>query len=168
VKTGDIVEGKVSYIGTHSFTVQVGDYSGLLLGRDYDWLDIESKISQVKVDDCVRAVVTKVFENEKQMNLSAKELKPDPFVISANKIIEEGNTIRGILPKLNRSFISMLNGGPSVNLKLESGFLVTVYLKDSLIPVDELVEGEEYLFYASKIDYEYRQIKLQLIDKYPI
>jgi hypothetical protein len=60
--------------------------------------------------------------------------------------------------------MSTLNG-TTINLKLESGISVGVSLKDSLIPEDELIEGKEYLFYASKIDYQQRIIKLQLIGK---
>ncbi len=165
MKAGDIVEGKVSYVGANSLTVQVGDYAGLLLARDYDWLDSSYKMSQSKIGDCIKAVVTRVFENSNQMNLNARELKPDPFVITAHKIEEDGYMISGVLPKMNRGFVSMLNGGPSVNLKLESGFSPTVNLGDSAIPVDELIEGKEYLFYVSNIDYASRHIKLHLVDK---
>lgn len=161
---GDIVEGEVSYIGWNSLTIQVGNYAGLLLASDYDWLDSSYKMSQAKIGDRVKAVVTKVFQNSGQMNLSAKELKPDPFVISADKIVEDGYMITHIFPKREKGIWSNLNG-TNIILKLESGISIGVSLKDSLIPEDELIEGKEYLFYASKIDYQQRIIKLQLVGK---
>ena len=164
MKVGDIVEGEVSYIGWNSLTVRVGNYAGLLLARDYDWLDSSYKMSQSKMGDRIKAVVTKVFQNSNQMNLNARELKPDPFVTSADKIVEDGYMITHTFPKRERGLISNLNG-TNINLKLESGISVGVSLKDSLIPEDELIEGKEYLFYASKIDYQQRIIKLQLIGK---
>ena len=164
MKAGDIVEGEVSYIGSNSLTVRVGNYAGLLLARDYDWLDSSYKMSQSKIGDRIKAVVTKVFQNSGQMNLSAKELKPDPFVISADKIVEEGYMITHTFPERERGIWANLSG-TKIILKLESGFSVGVSLEDSLIPEDELIEGKEYLFYASKIDYGQRIIKLELIGR---
>lgn len=164
MKVGDIVDGVVTYVGTKAFTVTVGDYSGLLFKRDYDWVWDSQSVGEIILGQMIKAVVTKVFENDRQMNLSAKQLKPDPFVISADKIIDEGYLISHRLPKRNGGWSAILNGG-EVDLVLKSGFTVRVYLKDSLIPVDELIVGDEYMFYAKSIDYEHRSIRLQLVGK---
>ena len=153
VKVGDVLDGRVT--GVLNFgafvavTVDKVTVEGLVHISEISWEKVEDIHKYLKVGDSVQVKVMGVEEGTGKLNLSVKQLQPDPWSMVAEKY-PAGTTVKG---KVSRSatFGTFVNFEPGV---------------DGLIHISrmgsfpDLTQGEEIEVLVENVDPEHRRMSL--------
>jgi small subunit ribosomal protein S1 len=152
VKIGDIFEGKVSGITPFGLFVGIKDLEGLVHISEISWEKVENPEDYFKVKDKVRVKVIDVDQEMGRLNLSVKQLRPDPWEKAKEKY-KTGKKMKGKVTSL-APFGAFVNFEPGID-----GLLPI-----SKIPVDFNINvGDQVDVEVESLDSENRRMSLSLV-----
>jgi len=154
IKIGEIYEGKVTGIVPFGIFVDVNGLSGLVHISEIAWEKVENPGKYFKVGDKVKVIVLGIDEKTAKLNLSVKQLTPDPWQEVAKKY-SLNQTVKGNISRIS-SF--------GVFVNLEPGIEGLIHIS-KIPPEKELKEGENIECTIESIDSKKRRISLALIIK---
>jgi len=154
IKIGEIYEGKVTGIVPFGVFVDVSGLSGLVHISEIAWEKVENPGKYFKIGDKVKVMVLGIDEKTAKLNLSVKQLTPDPWQEVAKRY-SLNQTVKGKVSRIS-SF--------GVFVNLEPGVEGLIHIS-KIPPEKELAEGENIECTIESIDAKKRRISLALIIK---
>ncbi|MDP3998724.1 MAG: S1 RNA-binding domain-containing protein [bacterium] len=154
IKIGENYEGIVSGITPFGLFVNLDGVEGLVHISEIAWEKITDPKDYFKTGDKVQVLILESDKNSGRLNLSIKQLTPDPYDKLSKSYTQE-EVIRGKVVKLT-------NFGTFVKLKEGIEGLIHV---SKLPPDRELKIGEEIECLIENIDSQRRKISLSLVLK---
>jgi len=158
IKIGDVVEGEVVSISPFGVFIKtkkpVVDLDGLVHISEVAWEKVENPEDYFQVGQKIKAKVIGIEKETGRLNLSVKQLKPDPWQKAKDKY-QPGKKLKG-------EVVSLAPFGAFV--KFEPG--VNGLLHISKIPVDFNINiGDKIDVEIENVDPENRRMSLSLILK---
>ncbi len=88
IEVGQIIEGMVSSITSYGAFLNIGGIDFLLHINEISWKHIDSPNEILKIGDIIKVVVLNVNKESGKLNLSLKQLTPNPWdkIIGENKV----------------------------------------------------------------------------------
>lgn len=161
VKVGEVYEGTVSGLMSFGAFVSVvvpltkdekGKIEGLVHISEVSWEKVNDLNEYLKVGDKVKVKVLGIEEGTGKLNLSLKQLSPDPWD-DADKRFEEGKKVKGTVSRV-APFGIFVNFEPGVD------GLIHI----SKIPAgQEMKPGEAVEVFVENLDKEHRRMSLGLV-----
>jgi len=154
IKVGDVLEGKVSGITPFGIFVEAGSLEGLAHISEISWEKVEDPGNYFKVGDKVGVRVIGIDKETGRLNLSVKQLTPDPWE-KIEKKYKLGKKFKGKVTSL-APFGAFVNFEPGVEGLLHI----------SKIPVDfDIDVGKKVEVEVESVDPENRRMSLSLVLK---
>ena len=154
IKAGETHEGKVTGITPFGLFVNADGIDGLVHISEIAWEKIEDPNQYFKVGDQVKVKVLEIDEKTGRVNLSIKQLTPDPYE-KLNALYNQGKIIKG-------QVVRLINFG--VFVKLEQGIEGLIHIS-KIPPGRELKVDEKVECLVESIDSKKRKISLSLVLK---
>ncbi|MDP2860418.1 MAG: S1 RNA-binding domain-containing protein, partial [bacterium] len=152
IKIGGSYEGRVAGIAPFGLFVETEGIGGLVHISEISWEKIVNLGEHFKVDDKVKVVVLGIAENDTRLNLSMKQLLPDPWQ-ELVKSYAAGQTVSGVVSKIT-----------SFGAFVEIDGRLTGLIHLSKIPAGvELAEGQKTVCVIEQIEPSKHRIGLSLI-----
>ena len=95
LKVGSVYKGKVDSIAEYGVFVKMGDLIGLVHKTELDWNQPKKLTDAVSVGDEIEVRIEQVNKKKRQISLSAKACKPDPWAA-----LEVGSVHTGVIDRL--------------------------------------------------------------------
>lgn len=154
IKAGETYEGTVTGVTPFGLFVNIDGVDGLVHISEIAWEKIYDPKEYFKIGDKVRVLALETDEKTGRLNLSIKQLTPDPYD-KLSKLYSQEKILKGKVVKLT-SF--------GVFVKLEEGIEGLIHVS-KLPPDRELKVGEEIDCLLESIDAKRRKISLSLVLK---
>jgi len=154
IKIGEVYEGKVSGIVPFGIFVSIDGLEGLVHISEIAWEKVGNPSDYFKIGQTVKVLVFSKDEKMGKLNLSIKQLVPDPWQELVKKYSLE-QEIEGKVSKIT-------NFG--VLVELEKGLEGLIHIS-KIPPGIELKEGEKVACLIEGIDSQKRKINLALVLK---
>ncbi len=154
IKIGETYEGTVFGVTHFGLFINIDGVEGLVHISEIAWEKITDPGEYFKVGDKVKVLVLGVDEKSARLNLSIKQLTPDPYQ-ELSKKYSQGELIKGKITRIT-SF--------GVFVKLEKGIEGLIHIS-KIPPEKELKVDEEIECLVESINLEQRKISLTLVLK---
>ena len=154
IRVGERVEGEVTAILPFGVFVDVGGLEGLIHISEIAWEKVEDPGNYFQKGERVRALVIEKDRESGQLQLSVKQLTPDPWKEVAERY-KEGQAVKGRVVKKEVY---------GVFVRLREGLDALLHVS-KIPPEVEIGIGEEIECVIEKIDVENRRISLTLLPK---
>ncbi len=152
IKIGNVLEGVISAISPFGVFVETKGLEGLVHISEISWEKVDSPEKLFKVKDKIKVKVIGIEKETGRLNLSLKQLTPDPWE-KAEKKYPIGKKIEGKVSSLS-SFGAFVNFEPGVEGLLHI----------SKIPVDFNIDvGDKIKVEVESLDPGNRRMSLSLI-----
>jgi len=152
IKVGEKYEGMITGTAPFGVFVNVNDVEGLVHISEISWQKVSDPKNLFKAGDKVMVLVMGINEDAGKLNLSIKQLLPDPWTLVSEKYAKD-QTVKGKISKI-------MAYGAFVDL--EPGISGLIHI--SKLPVDtELVEGQDVECTVESVDTATRRISLSLL-----
>jgi len=154
IKVGDVFEAQISGVMPFGFFAKVNSLEGLIHISEISWEKVEDPAKFHNVGDKVKVKVLGVDKKTGKLNLSIKQLLPDPW-----KDIEKKYPVDS---KVKGTVVRLAPFG--VFVKLEPGIEGLIHI--SKIPAEKTFEvGEKVDCFVEFLDKENRRLSLGLVLK---
>lgn len=154
IKIGDSYEGKVTGIVPFGIFVEVNGLSGLVHISEIAWERVNNPADYFKVGIKIKVMVLGIDEASGKLNLSVKQLLPDPWQELAKKY-SLNQTVKGKISRISPFGAFVM---------LEPGVEGLIHIS-KIPPEKELAEGDEIECVIESIDDKKRRISLALVMK---
>lgn len=156
VKEGDVVEGVAKNFTSYGAFVDLGGFDGLLHLSDMSWGHANSPRNYMNKGDKVKLVVKKIDPETKKVNLSLKDLTPDPWS-DVTELFHPEDVVTGKITKMTEFgiFVELKEGVEGLAHISELSW--TKRIKH---PKDLFNIGDEIQVKIFNIDTENRKISL--------
>lgn len=152
IKIGEKYEGIVTGTAPFGVFVNVNEVEGLVHISEISWQKVADPKAMYKAGDKVEVLVMGINEEAGKLNLSIKQLLPDPWQQVAEKYVKD-QTVHGKISKI-------MAYGAFVDL--EPGISGLIHIS-KLPPDTELEEGQEVECTVESVDSATRRISLSLM-----
>lgn len=152
IKIGEKYEGTITGTAPFGVFVNVNDVEGLVHISEISWQKVNDPKLMFKAGDKVMVMVMGINEEAGKLNLSIKQLLPDPWQQVAEKYVKD-QTVKGRISKI-------MAYGAFVDL--EPGISGLIHIS-KLPPDTELVEGQDVECTVESVDTATRRISLSLM-----
>lgn len=159
IKVGEILSGEVTGVAAFGVFVKIiidkdtklfAD--GLVHISEIAWEKVDDVNKYFKVSQKVKVLVLGIDDNTGKLNLSVKQLTPDPWKVVAEKFAKD-QTVTGVVSRV-------VNFGVFVNLAAGIDGLIHI----SKLPAGlELKPGEEVICLVETVDPNLRKISLSIV-----
>lgn len=152
IKIGETYEGVVTGVAPFGVFVSVNGIEGLVHISEISWEKVNDPKNYFKVGDKVQVLVLGIDEVQGKLNLSVKQLMPNPWLTVAEKYSKD-QTVKGKISKI-------VAYGAFVDLEPGISGLIHV---SKLPPDTELIEGQGVECVVESVDVASRRISLSLM-----
>lgn len=152
IKIGEKYEGTITGTAPFGIFVNVLDVEGLVHISEISWQKVGDPKTLFKAGDKVQVLVMGINEDAGKLNLSIKQLLPDPWQMVAEKYVKD-QAVKGKISKI-------MAYGAFVDL--EPGISGLIHIS-KLPPDTELIEGQDVECLVESVDTATRRISLSLM-----
>lgn len=157
IKTGSVIEGKVSRIADFGAFVDLGGIDGLLHVSEMAWHRVDHPSSVVSEGQTITVIVLNFDQEKERISLGLRQLLSDPWV-TAEEMVPVGSTvtvkINSIIPNL--AFVQLEQG-------LEAVIPISEISDDRINSIsDVLKKGEEVQAKVIHLDVKQRRMTLSI------
>lgn len=153
-KIGDKVKGEVTAVLPFGVFLNIGGVEGLVHISEIAWEKVDNPASYFKMKDSVKTLVIGREDQIGQLQLSVKQLTPDPWEKVAKKYKENQSVAGRVIKKEPYGAF----------IRLEEGLDALLHI--SKIPPDTVVKvGDKLKCIVESVDTEKRRISLTLLPK---
>lgn len=154
IKLGEVYKAKVAGIAPFGVFMDVGGVEGLVHISEIAWEKVGNPSDYFKIGDEVKVKVLEIDKEQGKLNLSCKQLTPDPWE-NIEKKYKKDKTVKGKVTRVSPygAFVS-----------LEKGIEGLIHIS-KIPPGQELKEKDVAECVVERIDKEKRKISLSLVPK---
>lgn len=149
ITIGESAEGKVTGVVPYGLFINIKGIDGLVHISEIAWEKVNSPADYYKTGDKVKVLVLGIEEASGKLNLSIKQLTPDPFSEAAKKF-SKNMKIKGKISRLSAFGAFVI---------LENGVEGLIHIS-KIPPGKEFTIGEELECTIENVDIERRRISL--------
>ena len=157
LKTGSVMEGKVSRIADYGAFVDLGGIDGLLHVSEMAWHRVDHPSTVVREGQTISVIVLNFDQEKERISLGLRQLLSDPWV-TAEKLVPVGSTltvkINRIIPGL--AFVQLEQG-------LEAVIPISEVSDERINSISDVLEtGEEVQAKVIHLDVKQRRMTLSI------